>query len=112
MHRLKLFFVIIIFFGGLTKTKAQQNKFYIKGFVVGYDTVTAIPLVFVNNITTQTKYITNKYGAFGITVNETDTIEFSVIGYKTYTLFCKNYVQQGDVPIVVKLKRNYIKYVV
>lgn len=108
MYRFNLYFLITICFIGL-KVKAQQNKFYIKGFVVGFDTTSAIPLAFVHNISTQTKYITNKYGAFGITVNETDTLEFSVIGYKTYTLICSNYKEQGDIPIIIKLKRNYIK---
>ncbi|MFY7734521.1 MAG: carboxypeptidase-like regulatory domain-containing protein [Bacteroidia bacterium] len=109
MHRLKFNYLIFIFFVGLLNTKAQQTKLYIKGFVVGVDTTAPIPLANIHNITTQTRYITNRYGAFGITVSVTDTIEFSVIGYKTYTLICKDYTKQGDVPIIVKLKRNYIK---
>lgn len=89
--------------------KAQQSKFYIKGFVMGVDTSTPIPLANIHNISTDTRYVTNRYGAFGIYILPTDTIEFSVLGYKTYSLLGKDYINQGDVPIIVKLKRNYIK---
>jgi hypothetical protein len=94
---------------GFVGLNAQQAKFYIKGFVVGADTNAPIPLANIHNISSQTRYITNRYGAFGINVLPTDTIEFSVIGYKTYVLVCSNYTNQGDVPIVIKLKRSYIK---
>ena len=88
---------------------AQQQKIYIKGYVVGADTSAPIPLANIHNITSQTRYITNRYGAFGIYVLPTDTIEFSVIGYKTTSIIGKDYANIGDVPIIIKLKRNYIK---
>lgn len=89
--------------------KAQQNKLYIKGYVVGTDTSSPIALANIHNISSNNRYITNRFGAFGINVLPTDTLEFSVIGYKNYTLVCANYINQGDVPIVVKLQRSYIK---
>lgn len=88
---------------------AQQNKIFIKGFVVGADTSAPIALANIHNISNNNRYITNRFGAFGINVLVTDTLEFSVIGYKTYTLVCANYINQGDVPIVVKLQRTFIK---
>lgn len=109
MFPYKKYLVLIFCLVWLINLKAQQNKFYIKGFVVGADTNAPIPLANIHNITSQTRYITNRFGAFGINVLPTDTIEFSVIGYKTYLLVCTNYLKQGDVPIVIKLKRNYIK---
>ncbi|MES2382136.1 MAG: carboxypeptidase-like regulatory domain-containing protein [Bacteroidota bacterium] len=92
-----------------TTSKAQQNKLYIKGYVVGADTSSPIALANIHNISSNNRYITNRFGAFGINVLTTDTLEFSVIGYKTYTLVCANYINQGDVPIVIKLQRSYIK---
>lgn len=109
MIKFKYFLLPFLFFVNYNYTKAQPNKFFIKGFVVGYDTVTPIPLSNIHNITSKTRYITNKFGAFGLNVAATDTLEFSVIGNKTYTLYCSQYLKQGDVPIIVKLKRNYIK---
>ncbi len=88
--------------------KAQQ-KLYIKGYVVGADTSSPIALANIHNISSNNRYITNRFGAFGINVLSTDTLEFSVIGYKNYTLVCANYINQGDVPIVVKLQRSFIK---
>lgn len=109
LTKFKYFIFTFLFFVVNTNSKAQQTKFFIKGFVVGYDTVTPIPLANIHNITSKNRYVTNKYGAFGLFVEPTDTIEFSVIGYKTAIVFCKDYTKQGDVPIVIKLKRNYIK---
>lgn len=91
-----------------TTVKAQQ-KLYIKGYVVGADTSSPIALANIHNISSNNRYITNRFGAFGINVLSTDTLEFSVIGYKNYTLVCANYLNQGDVPIVVKLQRSFIK---
>jgi hypothetical protein len=109
LQNLKFYFVTFICLFSTLSLRAQVSKFYVKGFVVGTDTAAPIPLANINNISTQTRYISNRYGAFGLYVLPTDTIEFSVIGYKTYTFICKDYVNQGDLPIVVKLKRNYIK---
>lgn len=109
MPNFKKYLIAIICLAAYFNLSAQQGKFYIKGFVVGTDTTATIALANIHNISSQTRYITNRFGAFGLNVLPTDTIEFSVIGYKTYTLICKNYINQGDVPIVVKLKRNYIK---
>ena len=109
MQQFKKYILLLFCFVNLYNLKAQQGKFYIKGFVVGTDTSAPIPLANINNITSQTRYITNRYGAFGINVFPNDTIEFSVIGYKTFVLICANYINHGDVPIVIKLKRSYIK---
>jgi hypothetical protein len=109
LQPIKKYILLLFCLIGLYTLKAQQSKFYIKGFVVGADTNAAIPLANIHNITSQTRYITNRYGAFGIHVFPNDTIEFSVIGYKTYVLICANYLNQGDVPIIIKLKRSYIK---
>lgn len=109
MLNIKQYLLIFICLVGAINLKAQQSKFYIKGFVVGTDTAAPIPLANINNVSTQIHYITNRYGAFGLYVLPTDTIEFSVIGYKTYSLICKDFINQGEVPIIVKLKRNYIK---
>lgn len=109
MYRLKNYITTGLLCLAFFVLKAQQSKLYIKGFVVGVDTAAPIPLANIHNITSDTRYVTNRHGAFGIYILPTDTIEFSVLGYKTFTLIGKDYLNQGDVPIIVKLKRNYIK---
>lgn len=109
MIKVKLLFISLVFVFCCTNIFAQQKKIYIKGYVVGADTSAPIPLANIYNKNSETRYITNRYGAFGIYVMPTDTIEFSVIGYKTASIVGADYINIGDVPIVVKLKRNYIK---
>lgn len=85
---------------------AQQSNagFFLRGFVLANDTTT-IPLANIENISNGKRYITNRFGAFGLLVNENDTLVFSVIGYQNYVLAVKSYVERNFTdPIKVKMK--------
>lgn len=104
-----ILFLNLIVFG--SKVLGQQNNkgFYIKGFVMSSDTVT-IPLANIQNISNGNRYISNRYGAFGINVSATDTLAFSVIGYQTFYLPVKKYADANSTePIKVKLKPTSYK---
>ncbi len=89
---------------------AQNNYqkpvvYMIKGFVVGADTSQTIPLANILNKQSQDRFMSNRFGAFGIPVTENDTLVFSVIGYQNYELPVKKYVIINyQFPIKVRLK--------
>ncbi len=98
-----LFFVLNFCF--INSTFSQSNSYLIKGFVIGADTNNTIPLANILNKNTGDRFISNRYGAFGIYVNEFDTLIFSVIGYQTFQLAAYNYVlNKIETPIKVRLK--------
>lgn len=98
---------------------AQPNSkgFYIKGFVLSNDTTT-IPLANIENISSGSRYITNRFGAFGLTVSPDDTLIFSVIGFQNYQLIVKPFVERNFTdpikikmkPVTYKLKQAEINY--
>ncbi|MBC7384082.1 MAG: carboxypeptidase-like regulatory domain-containing protein [Bacteroidia bacterium] len=81
------------------------KSFLLKGFVIGADTSNTIPLANILKKPDGERYISNRYGAFGINVTENDTLQFSVIGYQSLNLPVKVYVVKNLVdPIRVRLK--------
>lgn len=77
----------------------------LRGYVIGSDTNNTIPLANILKRPSGDRFISNRYGAFGIQVNENDTLIFSVIGYQNLVLPVKKYVvNQLTDPIRVKLK--------
>jgi hypothetical protein len=77
----------------------------LRGYVIGSDTNNTIPLANILKRPSGERFISNRYGAFGIQVNENDTLIFSVIGYQNLVLPVKKYVaNQLTDPIRVKLK--------
>jgi hypothetical protein len=85
---------------------AQQSDagFFLRGFVLANDTTT-IPLANIENTSNRKRYITNRFGAFGLLVNIDDTLVFSVIGYQNYVLAVRSYVERNFTdPIKVKMK--------
>ena len=77
----------------------------LRGYVFGSDTNNTIPLANILKKPNGERFISNRYGAFGIQVNENDTLVFSVIGYQNLILPVKKYViNQLTDPIRVRLK--------
>jgi len=94
----------------LLATAQEKPKYFIKGFVIGSDTSAPIPLANIQNIVSGQRYVSNRYGAFGIWVNENDTLLFSVMGYHTVNLAVKEYVLNNtEEPIRVKLRPSSIR---
>lgn len=90
---------------GAFHVQSQNEKIFLKGFVIGADTNNTIPLANILNKTNGDRYVSNRYGAFGINVDIKDTLVFSVIGYQTYELVVSKYSSQSnDIPIKVRLK--------
>lgn len=56
----------------------------LKGFVKSMQTQQPLVGSTIKNLQNQKLYSTNKFGAFGITVNEFDTLVFSYLGYKDF----------------------------
>lgn len=108
MNKILSFFVLIIFLFGLNHkviAQSQPKVLLLKGFIIGADTNNTIPLANILKRPSGERYISNRYGAFGINVSENDTLQFSVIGYQTFELAVKKYVfiNMTD-PIKVRLK--------
>lgn len=86
------------------------GKLYVKGFVMGADTNQTIPLANIQNKNSGERYVSNRYGAFGIWLNETDTLSFSVLGYRSVEVAASVFVQRGlDNPYRVRLKPQVFK---
>ena len=100
-------FVVLLFiaFSSAFHVHSQTEKIFIKGFVIGADTNNTIPLANILNKNSGDRYISNRYGAFGITVEVKDTLIFSVIGYQTLELAVSKYAKADiEVPIKVRLR--------
>jgi hypothetical protein len=104
----KVVIIILFFLGvGSTQTLAQQapTGFLLKGYILGADTNNTIALANILKKPTGERYISNRFGAFGIRVKEDDTLVFSVIGYQNYILPVKKYVVNNLTdPIRVRMK--------
>lgn len=84
---------------------SRSDAYLLKGFVVGADTSQTIPLANILNKQSQDRYVSNRFGAFGIPVAENDTLVFSVIGYQIFELAVKKFVvSKHQFPIKVRLK--------
>ncbi len=100
-----LFFCLTLVFSGKVWAQGTLKTLLLKGFVVGADTNNTIPLANILKKPSGERFISNRYGAFGINVNENDTLQFSVIGYQNFELLVKKYVLLNTTdPIKVRLK--------
>lgn len=97
--------LLFIATSGTFHAQSQTEKFFLKGFVIGADTSNTIPLANILNKTTGDRYVSNRYGAFGINVEIKDTLVFSVIGYQTLELAVAKYSKvDNEIPIKVRLR--------
>lgn len=106
------FFVLFFCCVSLVQTKAQQvpTGFLLRGYILGADTTNTIPLANILKKPSGERYISNRFGAFGIRVQEDDTLVFSVIGYQNYILPVKKYVVNNLTdPIRVRMKATVYK---
>jgi len=110
--RIKYIFTFC-FFACICNLYAQPElkpKYVLKGFVFGADSSTTIPLANIQNINSKNRYISNRFGAFGVNVSENDTLVFSVIGYKPLYLAVKFYVLNNiEAPVKIYLKSTTYK---
>ncbi len=104
-RNLSMFLFGVALLGKLQGQTVQNTTLLLRGYVIGADTNNTIPLTNILKKPTGERYISNRYGAFGIQVNENDTLVFSVIGYQNYLLPVKKYVQNNlSDPIRVRMK--------
>lgn len=100
-------FFIFLFIAQFSYAQFQPppTGFLLRGYIIGADTNNTIPLANILKKPSGERYISNRYGAFGIRVQEGDTLVFSVIGYLNYVLPVKKYVV-GNLtdPIRVRMK--------
>ncbi len=111
LFKLHLIVLLSVLVSDVFSQDTKSNKFYIKGYVFGSDSLNPIPLANISNTNKGLRYISNRYGAFRIQVNENDTLEFSVLGYQIYTLPVaqyKDFTEQNP-PLRIKLRSNVIK---
>lgn len=106
--------IAFIFFLSLATMLSAQNQpkpgFLLRGYILGADTNNTIPLANILKKPSGERYISNRYGAFGIRVNEDDTLVFSVIGYQNFVLPVKKYVVNNLTdPIRVRMKPTIYK---
>jgi len=110
LQRVKIFTKNILLLGMLFLSvqvwaQTEPKSLLLKGYVLGSDTNNTIPLANILKKPNGDRFISNRYGAFGIQVLETDTLIFSVIGYQNYVLPVAKYVQNNYTdPIRVRLK--------
>lgn len=85
--------------------QTETKTLLLRGYVLGSDTTNTIPLANILKKPSGERYISNRYGAFGIQVSEFDTLIFSVIGYQNFVLPVAKYVRNNSTdPIRVRLK--------
>jgi|694.fasta_scaffold118854_5 hypothetical protein len=85
--------------------QTEPKTLLLKGYVLGSDTNNTIPLANILKKPNGERFISNRYGAFGIQVSEIDTLIFSVIGYQNLVLPVAKYVLNNYTdPIRVRLK--------
>jgi hypothetical protein len=95
----------LLFISLQTWAQVTPNTMLLKGYVLGIDTNNTIPLANILKKPSGERYISNRYGAFGIQVLETDTLVFSVLGYQNFVLPVAKYVLNNYTdPIRVRLK--------
>ncbi|MCK6611031.1 MAG: carboxypeptidase-like regulatory domain-containing protein [Bacteroidia bacterium] len=107
MNKCTLFFVgiLVLAFRGFSQETKPVPGLFLKGFVIGADTSNTIPLANILNKVNGKRYISNRYGAFGIQVELNDTLSFSVIGYQTLELPVRKFIEKDHrEPIKVRLK--------
>lgn len=86
-------------------TQVVEKPFLLRGYVIGADTSNTIPLANILMKPSGERFISNRYGAFGIRVDVGDTLVFSVIGYQNYVLPVRKFVVGNMTdPIRVRLK--------
>jgi hypothetical protein len=110
LQRVKIFsknilLLAMLFLSMHVWAQTEPKSLLLKGYVLGSDTNNTIPLANILKKPNGDRFISNRYGAFGIQVLETDTLIFSVIGYQNYVLPVAKYVQNNYTdPIRVRLK--------
>ena len=105
----KLYFILIIF--ATIKLNAQEVRKALSG-KVQFNSV-GIENVHVINKTSNRGTISNKNGAFRITVRENDTIQFSDIQYKIKTvIITKQDIQTGSIKVTLYNKTNELEEIV
>ncbi|MCG9879735.1 MAG: carboxypeptidase-like regulatory domain-containing protein [Bacteroidia bacterium] len=98
-----LFTLICLADSALAQT--EPKTMLLRGYVLGSDTTNTIPLANILKKPGGERFISNRYGAFGIQVSEFDTLVFSVIGYQNFVLPVAKYVRNNATdPIRVRLK--------
>ena len=104
----KYYFIVVLFLFGCyfsVSAQTEPKTMLLRGYVIGSDTNNTVPLANILKRPSGERFISNRYGAFGIQLNENDTLIFSVIGYQNLVLPLKKYVMnQLTDPIRVKLK--------
>jgi len=105
----KIYFILIIL--STIKMSAQEVRKAISG-MVQFNSI-GIENVHVINNNSNRGTITNKKGAFRITVKENDTIQFSDIQYKTKNvIIVKQDIQTGSIKVDLYLKTNELNEIV
>lgn len=98
MKRSFLLFATIIFVLG---AKAQNVE--ISGQIIDKETQEAVPYVHIINTTTNQGTVSNTEGRFWVTIDKSDTLNFSAIGFETYAFTIKENVTTDKLIITIEL---------
>lgn len=91
--------------GIFNEENKHAGKIFVKGFVMGADTNQTIPLANIQSRMTNERYISNRYGAFGIWIFPNDTLSFTVLGYRPVDVSAIEFINRGiENPLRVRLK--------
>lgn len=102
---LRLLMFMLWIGSGSVMAQTSEPGFLLRGYVIGADTGSTIPLANILKRPSGERFISNRYGAFGIKVNAEDTLIFSVIGYHNQVVPVRRLVEENHTdPIRVRMK--------
>ena len=90
---------------GQSETEAE-DKVHLSGQIVDEEGGTTVPYVTIANISKQVMTVSDEDGAFSITFDRQDTIEFSALGFNKYTLSLKDSLTSDEFYIKIALSQK------
>lgn len=99
---------------GMSSGKAQFasdeiNKIILSGQIVDEEDDTPVPYVTIANISKKQMVVGGEKGQFSITFDRNDTLEFSALGFNTYTLNLKDSAASFELHIKIALSQKAYK---
>ncbi len=106
----KILVLLIVLVGMFTQNVLSQNRNIVTltGVVVDADTVLTVPYASIALKNTFTGTISDNSGYFSIQVHTGDTLEFSVVGYKTASFVVPQNLKDKEYSLLQLLKKKVV----
>lgn len=85
---------------------ASAQEIEINGQIIDKETQEAVPYVHIINTTTNQGTVSNTEGRFWVTIDKSDTLNFSAIGFETYAFTLKENITTDKLIITIELNTS------